>query len=812
MFRRNQSTRFSIGFSAALWITALILEGCSGSQSSPPPVTLTSIAVTPSNATVTLGANQAFTATGIYSDASMKDLTATVTWSSSAANVVAINNSPGRLGVANPRAVGTATITATSGSVHGATGVTIVALIPRFAFIANTGDGTISTFTVDSNTGQLRSSGYRLAGPQPVSLRLHHNGKFLYAGNAGTNSISAYSIGADSRLAEIAGSPFSTSELFSVHDVEFHPSGNFLYAADGKVLVFRVDATTGAPTEITGSPFATGGAVTATVVDPAGKFLYGVDNHNNSVSAFTIDGATGALTLLGTPVAVGASPSHITMDPSGKFLYVANTGASTVSAFAQDAVAGALTPVPGSPFPTSQMPIHLSTDPGGKFLFVANSFDTKVNMFAIDPLTGALAKTADGNTTFGGSWVETDPGGQFLYAVNSGGETVSEFRIDAAGSTLVNVERSNARPAPTAFAILGGQQAVSRVPRFLYTANIAASSVSAFSINAGTGALTPVAGSPFPATTGSMSSVATTADGRFVYATDFSNSKISGYSADPATGVLTPVPGSPFLGANAPVAIAVDLSRRFLYAVNQSGANVSAYAIQANGSLVALAGSPFATGNAPVDLAFTPSGRFLVTANSSDATLRLFNAATDGSLSFVLPNATSTAFFPRGVAFDPTGSYLYAAIASSFMGDSTSVYGYQVPANGAAVMAAPGSPFNTGGKNPVGVSFHPSGRFAYVANNGLGNMINDKPPSVGAFQLDPATGNLTAITGSPFVVPHALLFVTVEASGKFLYAAFDSGGIGAYAIDQNTGALSAINGSPFASPMAFGLSTTYTTQ
>jgi len=810
MIRRNRSSFFSFGFSAALWVSALALGGCSGSQS-PTPVTLTSIAVTPANANLALGNNQAFTATGMFSDGTMKDLTLTVTWSSSATTVVTINTTAGRIGVANPRAVGTATITATSGSVHGSTGLTIFALKPRFAFIANAGDDTISTFTVDAGTGQLRSSGYHLAGPRPKSLRLHPNGKFIYAGNGGTNSVSAYSVGSDGRLREIAGSPFSTSELFTVLDVEFHPSGNFLYAADGKVLVFRVDATTGGLAEITGSPFSTGGVVIATVADPTGKFLYAVDNHNNSVSAFTIDGATGALTSLGAPVAVGPSPNDITMDPAEKFVYVANTGVDTISAFSQDAVTGALTPVPGSPFPASQMPIHVSTDPGGKFLFVANSFDTKVNMFAIDPVTGALTKTADGNTTFGGSWVETDPGGQFLYAVNSGGETVSEFRIDAAGSTLVNVERSNARRASTAFAILGGQQAVSRVPRFLYTANIGASSVSAFSIKAGTGVLMPVAGSPFPAT-GSPSSVAATADGRFVYATDFSNSKITGYAADPATGVLTPVPGSPFLGAKAPVAIAVDLSGRFLYAVNQSGANVSAYTIQSDGSLVALTGSPFATGNAPVDLAFTPSGRFLVTANSADATLRVFNAATDGSLSFVVPSATSTAFFPRGLAVDPTSSYLYAAIASSFMGDSTSVYGYQLSANGAGVVAAPASPFNTGGKNPVGVAFHPSGRFAYVANNGLGNQIDDKPPSVGAFQLDPSTGNLTAVAGSPFVVPNAPGYVTVEASGKFLYVVFDGGGIGAYAIDQTTGALSAINGSPFANPQAFGLSTTYTMQ
>src|SRR6267378_4011152 len=372
MIRRNRSSFFSFGFSAALWVSALALGGCSGSQS-PTPVTLTSIAVTPANANLALGNNQAFTATGMFSDGTMKDLTLTVTWSSSATTVV-----------------------------------TIFALKPRFAFIANAGDDTISTFTVDAGTGQLRSSGYHLAGPRPKSLRLHPNGKFIYAGNGGTNAVSAYSVGSDGRLREVAGSPFSTSELFTVLDVEFHPSGNFLYAADGKVLVFRVDATTGALAEITGSPFSTGGVVIATVADPTGKFLYAVDNRNNSVSAFTIDGATGALTSLGTPVAVGPSPNDITMDPAGKFVYVANTGVDTISAFSQDAVTGALMPVPGSPFPTSQMPIHLSTDPGGKFLFVANSFDTKVNMFAIDPVTGALTKTADGNTTFCVFYVEAD--------------------------------------------------------------------------------------------------------------------------------------------------------------------------------------------------------------------------------------------------------------------------------------------------------------------------------------------------------------------------------------------------------------------
>src|SRR5262249_3252599 len=45
--------------------------------------TLTTIQVTPSNPTVTVGGTQQFTATGLYSDQSTQDLTTQVTWTSS---------------------------------------------------------------------------------------------------------------------------------------------------------------------------------------------------------------------------------------------------------------------------------------------------------------------------------------------------------------------------------------------------------------------------------------------------------------------------------------------------------------------------------------------------------------------------------------------------------------------------------------------------------------------------------------------------------------------------------------------------------
>jgi hypothetical protein len=93
-----------------------------------PPVLL-SIAVTPSNNTITMGATQQFKAMGTYSDGSTQDLTTIATWSSSNTNVATISNLAGAQGLASGIAAGAATITATSGTVSGTAGLTVSGVI-----------------------------------------------------------------------------------------------------------------------------------------------------------------------------------------------------------------------------------------------------------------------------------------------------------------------------------------------------------------------------------------------------------------------------------------------------------------------------------------------------------------------------------------------------------------------------------------------------------------------------------------------------------------------------------------------------------
>ncbi|MBL8726976.1 MAG: Ig-like domain-containing protein, partial [Planctomycetes bacterium] len=83
------------------------------------PAVLTSLAVTPTHPSIALGTTQQFTATGTYTDSSTQDLTAAVTWSSSATGVATISNAGGSEGRATSVATGTTTITA----VHAGSGV-----------------------------------------------------------------------------------------------------------------------------------------------------------------------------------------------------------------------------------------------------------------------------------------------------------------------------------------------------------------------------------------------------------------------------------------------------------------------------------------------------------------------------------------------------------------------------------------------------------------------------------------------------------------------------------------------------------------
>ena len=103
----------------ALCYSILACNGNGGSSGSYDP-TVTALEVTPADASIAIGTTQYLLATGILSDSTHQDMTASATWSSSDEGIATISN-----GVATAKGVGVTTITVTLGSISFETTLTV---------------------------------------------------------------------------------------------------------------------------------------------------------------------------------------------------------------------------------------------------------------------------------------------------------------------------------------------------------------------------------------------------------------------------------------------------------------------------------------------------------------------------------------------------------------------------------------------------------------------------------------------------------------------------------------------------------------
>jgi 6-phosphogluconolactonase (cycloisomerase 2 family) len=116
--------------------------------------------------------------------------------------------------------------------------------------------------------------------------------------------------------------------------------------------------------------------------------------------------------------------------------------------------------------------------------------------------------------------------------------------------------------------------------------------------------LTAVPGSPFAAGGTAPAFIAVDPTGKFAYAAN-SGSTVSAFAIVAGSGALSAVPGSPFTTEGVyPKSIAFEYSGKFVFIANYFSSTVSAFAIDAaTGALVSVTGSPFVTGGGPYSLA-----------------------------------------------------------------------------------------------------------------------------------------------------------------------------------------------------------------
>ncbi|HEY3758824.1 MAG TPA: beta-propeller fold lactonase family protein [Solirubrobacteraceae bacterium] len=338
--------------------------------------------------------------------------------------------------------------------------------------------------------------------PPPSSARAT---EAVYVADLGSGSVSAFSVASDGRLDPAPGSPLAALAPLGV---AVTPDGRRVYVANftnaGGVSGYSVGPE-GGLTAIPGSPFPARAGAWGLAIAPDGQHLYAADDGGNCISAYAI-GSDGSLAVVpGSPFTAGSEPTNLAITPDGRYLYATNQGSNDVSAFALDAE-GALSAVSGSPFPAGENPRAASLTPDGKYLYVADESGEQITAFAI-AADGTLAQLA------GSPFASTDdqlgiavaPDGRDLYTTSSAGEEpVSAFSLaqDGGLSTLTGSPFKSGGIHPNSVAV-GPDSSYVYVTNYGSFLESGHGSVSALSVGS-TGKLSPVAGSPFPTTEGSV--------------------------------------------------------------------------------------------------------------------------------------------------------------------------------------------------------------------------------------------------------------------------------------------------------------------
>ena len=131
----------------------------------------------------------------------------------------------------------------------------------KFAYLVTEMGGTVIAYSWDSEMGQLHPLQTVSTLPptfrafnKSAEVRIHPNGKFLYASNRGPDDLAIFAVDPASGTLKLAG--FQPTGGKGPRDFAIDPTGNFLFAANqdsDSVTVFRIDPATGllAPMNVT---------------------------------------------------------------------------------------------------------------------------------------------------------------------------------------------------------------------------------------------------------------------------------------------------------------------------------------------------------------------------------------------------------------------------------------------------------------------------------------------------------------------------------------------------------------------------------
>jgi hypothetical protein len=322
----------------------------------------------------------------------------------------------------------------------------------------------------------------------------------------------------------------------------------------------------------------------------------------------------------------------------------------------------AFTPAPGSPLaPSTGERSSLAFSPSGGLLASGTSMFSVASSGALTPVGGSAPDPYAGSVAF-------SPSGKLLAAADAsgstpaGGHTVSMFAVGSSGA-LTPVSGSpftvGYQPTSISFSPNGSLLAVTagplgapgpEGPDELYVFSVSAS-----------GALTPVAGSPYSVSAGQ---VVFSPAGGLLAAVDV-NTGVTMYSVS-FSGALTKVSGSPYKAFGGAASAAAFGPKGSYLAVSNFSGGVTMYSVASSGALTPVGSGPFDPTLQTNAVAFSADGSTIAATQNDWEGVVAFSVGSSGALSILPGSPYATSAPPTSVAFSPSGLLSTTNLGSEF--------------------------------------------------------------------------------------------------------------------------------------------------
>ena len=237
----------------------------------------------------------------------------------------------------------------------------------KVAMVANYGSGHIASLPInaDGSLGEAASSylqgpasnvdAGRQKGPHAHSINRAPDNRFAFACDLGCDKVFIYKLDpATAKLTPNEPAFASTPPGSGPRHFAFHPSGKFAWANNEMTLTvtgFTYNADKGALTPIETVPTLPPGveviraySTAETQAHPNGKFVYVSNRGHNTIACYTVDQNTGKLTFIEAAPSIVKVPRNFGIDASGKWLIAGGNSGGGIAVFSIDQETGKIKP------------------------------------------------------------------------------------------------------------------------------------------------------------------------------------------------------------------------------------------------------------------------------------------------------------------------------------------------------------------------------------------------------------------------------------------------------------------------------------